>query len=50
MTIINFWVKNEQPLRPYHLDKTGSRLITEVKSGWAKFVLGWMTAWEYFAL
>ena len=30
--------------------KTGSRLITEVKSGWAKLVLGWVTAWEYFVL
>ena len=30
--------------------KTGSRLITEVKSGWAKLVLVWVTAWEYFVL
>ena len=27
---------------------TGSRLITEVKPGRAKLVLGWVTAWEYF--
>ena len=37
-------------LRPYHQEKTGSRLITEVKSCWAKLVLGWLTAWEYFVL
>ena len=30
--------------------KTGSRLITEVKSGRAKLVLGWLTAGEYFVL
>ena len=30
--------------------KHGSRLITEVKSGWAKLVLEWVTAWEYFVL
>ena len=25
-----------EPLRPNNQEKTGSRLITEVKSGWAK--------------
>ena len=30
--------------------KSSSRLITEIKSGWAKLVLGWVTAWEYFVL
>ena len=37
-------------LRPYHQENTGSRLITEVKPGRAKLVLGWVTAWEYFVL
>ena len=37
-------------LRTYHQEKTGSRLITEVKSGWAKSVLGWVSTWEYFVL
>ena len=37
-------------LRPYHQEKTGSRLITEVKSGLAKLVLGLVTAWKYFVL
>ena len=27
-----------------------ARLITEVKPGRAKLVLGWVTAWEYFVL
>ena len=34
-------------LRPYHVEHTSSRLITEVKQHWAKLVLGWVTAWEY---
>ena len=37
-------------LRPYHLEYTSSRLITEVKQGWAVLVLGWVTAWEYTVL
>ena len=31
-------------LRPYHLEYTSSRPITEVKQGWAVLVLGWVTA------
>ena len=34
--------------RPHHQESTGSRPITAVKPGWAKLVLGWETAWEYF--
>ena len=34
-------------LRPYHVENTGSRLITEVKQRRARLVLGWVTAWEY---
>ena len=34
-------------LRPYHLECTSSRPITEVKQGRDLLVLGWVTAWEY---
>ena len=34
-------------LRPYHVESTGSRPITEVKQRRARLVLGWVTAWEY---
>ena len=37
-------------LRPYHLEYTSSRPITEVKQDWAMLVLGWVTAWEYMVL
>ena len=37
-------------LRPYHVENTSSRLITEVKQHWAMLVLGWVTAWEYMVL
>ena len=36
-------------LRPYHVESTGSRPITEVKQRRAWLVLGWVTAWEYTA-
>ena len=36
--------------RPYHVESTGSRLITEVKQRRARLVLGWMTAWEHRVL
>ena len=32
--------------RPYHVENTGSRPITEVKQRRARLVLGWVTAWE----
>ena len=32
--------------RPYHVERTSSRPITEVKQHWARIVLGWETAWE----
>lgn len=32
--------------RPYHVEHTGSRPITEVKQRRAWLVLGWVTAWE----
>ena len=34
-------------LRPYHVEHTRSRLITEVKQRRARIVLGWGTAWEH---
>ena len=34
-------------LRPYHVENTSSRPITEVKQRRARLVLGWVTAWEY---
>ena len=37
-------------LRPYHVENTSSRLITEVKQRRAWLVLGWVTAWEYQVL
>ena len=37
-------------LRPYHVENTGSRPITEVKQRRARLVLGWVTAWEYRVL
>ena len=37
-------------LRPYHVENTSSRLITEVKQHWALWVLGWVTAWEHRVL
>ena len=36
--------------RPYHVEYTSSRLITEVKQHWARIVLGWETAWELLVL
>ena len=33
--------------RPYHVEHTGSRPITEVKQRRARSVLGWVTAWEH---
>ena len=36
--------------RPYHVERTSSRPITEVKQHWAWLVLGWVTAWEHQVL
>ena len=33
--------------RPYHVESTGSRPITEVKLRRAGLVLAWVTGWEY---
>ena len=33
--------------RPYHVENTSSRPITEVKQHRARLVLGWVTAWEH---
>ena len=48
----NYMAKSGFPhcLRPYHVENTSSRLITEVKQHWAMLVLGWVTAWEYMVL
>ena len=40
----------DRRLRPYHVENTGSRPITEVKQRRARLVLGWVTAWEYRVL
>ena len=37
-------------LRPYHVENTGSRPITEVKQRRAWLVRGWVTASEYHVL
>ena len=39
--------ENDCRLRPYHVEYTSSRPITEVKQRRARLVLGWVTAWEY---
>ena len=36
--------------RPYHVEYTSSRSITEVKQRRARLVLGWETAWEHWVL
>ena len=36
--------------RPYHVENTSTRPITEVKQRWARLVLGWVTAWEHRVL
>ena len=36
--------------RPYHVERTGSRPITEVKQRRSRLVLGWVTAWEHRVL
>ena len=36
--------------RPYHIEHTSSRPITEVKQRRAWLVLGWVTAWEHHVL
>ena len=41
---------NLESLRPYHVESTSSRLITEVKQHWALWVLGWVTTWEHRVL
>ena len=41
------FVRSFYRLRPYHVECTGSRLITEVKQRWARLVLAWVTGWEY---
>ena len=36
--------------RPYHVERTRSRQLPEVKLRRAPLVLGWVTAWEYGVL
>ena len=36
--------------RPYHIEHTSSRPITEVKQCWSRLVLGWVTAMEHWVL
>ena len=33
--------------RPYHVECTASRPISEVKQRWVWLVVGWVTVWEY---
>ena len=33
--------------RPYHVERTRSRQLPEVKLRRVPLVLGWVTAWEY---
>ena len=40
------WLCSNIRQRPYHVESTGSRPITEVKQRRARLVLGWVTAWE----
>ena len=49
------WLKNSEFVpfkcqRPYHVEYTSSRPITEVKQRWVQSVLGWVTAWEHWML
>ena len=45
------WIFGLTPCqRPYHVEHTSSRPITEVKQHWARIVLGWETAWELLVL
>ena len=45
------WTFGPSPCqRPYHVEHTSSRPITEVKQHWARIVLGWETAWELLVL
>ena len=41
------YVRCGKRLRPYHVENTGSCLITQVKQRRARSVLGWVTAWEH---
>ncbi len=36
--------------RPYHVEHTSSRPITEVEQHWARIVLRWETAWDLLVL
>ena len=51
-TKYDHWSKSRKVpcIRPYHVENTSSRPITEVKQHWAMLVLGWVTAWEYMVL
>ena len=40
------YISNVCRQRPYHVESTGSRPITEVKQRRARLVLEWVTAWE----
>ena len=49
---LSIWLEmsSYQCLRPYHVEHTSSRPITEVKQRRARLVLGWVTAWEHRVL
>ena len=48
--VIFTFFTSQHCIRPYHVENTSSRPITEVKQRWAALVLGWVTAWEYAVL
>ena len=50
-TYVKCWIfDTTSRQRPYHVENTSSRPITEVKQRWAWLVLGWETAWEHQVL
>ena len=47
---LNSFIVASKCVRPYHVENTGSRPITEVKQRRAWLVLRWVTAWEHHVL
>ena len=44
------YISSDCRQRPYHVESTGFRPITEVKQRRALLVPGWVTAWEHLVL
>ncbi len=47
---LNCLLRHLSRQRPYHVESTSSRPITEVKQRWAQLVFGRETAWELWVL